>query len=161
VGDGVGVVGIPLDIGLSDPDLLPSPLSDPLDSLDSLSSEVGDSKIGKGGRGKSNVASSSLASSRRAAGNLRRQSASSRPCTAVNSGDVCGIERSETPSRLFAFMLFFFVFFSVDFVLLLSGTLLGSSTMLERRAVPLRITRDWRLIYEETIPPFIVRTEPK
>jgi hypothetical protein len=155
VGDGVGVVGIPLDIGLSDPDLLPSPLSDPLDSL---SYEFGDSKIGKGGRGKSNVASSSVVSSRRAAGNLRRQSASSRPCTAVNNGEVCGIERSETPSRLFAFILFFFAFFSVDFVLLFSGTLLGSSRMLERPTVLLRITRDWRLIYEETVP-FIVRTQ--
>lgn len=143
VGEGLGVVGIPL--------------SDPLD--DSPSSEVGDSKLGIGGRGKSKV-SSSLEFSACELRALRRHSES--PWTAVNSCDVRGIARSETPRRRLAFMLFFFVFLSVNGVFTLSAPLDSSesSKMLAsptESTVLLRMARDWRLIYEDTIQSFLVR----
>jgi hypothetical protein len=56
-------------------------------------------------------------------------------CTAVKSGDVRGMARSETPCRLLAFML---------------GAGSSSRMLLRLERVLRRITRDWRLMYEDT-----------
>jgi hypothetical protein len=64
-------------------------------------------------------------------------------CTAVKSGDVRGMARSEAPCRLFAFMLLFFV----------SSGAGSSSRMLVSPALRVlrRMMCDWRLMYEDTV----------